>query len=281
MVRRIFILNVGLMLILGLVGGLVVGCGGDGGTRPDTTTTPSVSVTFPAGGTIFIGNAVQLAAQETLSDGTTRNATNAATWTSDAPNVATVSSTGLVTAVGAGQATISAAVNPTGAMLLRVFPNFDGSWAGNDVVAGCQDSGVFEGACADPGLAVGEVFTHRSMFTQTEASVNAVIEGGDGDTATTTGNITVGGLLELPSTPFLPADPVVNTQLQNWRSRADTPSQMTGTYELFLTAPGVDGSVTAMVRLQNVVKTSATSRTDGNTFQQTLRRISIHLEALR
>ena len=231
MFRRIFILNVGLMLVLGLVGGLLVACGGDGGSPSGPSTTPSVSVTFPAGGTIFIGNAVQFAAQETLSNGTTRDATNDATWGSDAPNVATVSSTGLVTAVAAGQATISADVNPRGTMLIRVFPNFGGSWAGNEVFASCEASGEFEGLCDVPGFGVGAVFPHNSMFTQNEASVDATIFTGDGTTATMTGNITVGGELQLPSAPVLPADPMVNAQVQNWLSRADTPSRMTGTYE--------------------------------------------------
>lgn len=210
--------------VCALVLGLVVACGGDGGSPSGPSTTPtSVSVTFPAGGTIFIGDAVQFEARETLSDGTTRVATNA-TWGSDAPNVATVSSTGLVRAVGAGQATIFADVNPRGTMLIRVFPNFGGSWAGSEVITGCEDSGALEGICDDRDIAVGERFTHRSMFAQTEASVDAVIETGDGTTATMTGNITVAGELQLPTAPRLPADPVINAQIQNWVSRADTPS---------------------------------------------------------
>ncbi|HXV62558.1 MAG TPA: Ig-like domain-containing protein [Vicinamibacteria bacterium] len=239
-------------------------------------------MTFPAGGTIFIGDSVQFEARETLSDGTTRVVTNEATWGSDAPAVATVSSTGLVTAVAPGEATIFADVNPRGSLLIRVFPNFGGSWMGSEVIAGCEDSGALEGVCRDRSLAVGEVFLHRSMFSQTQASVNAVIDGGEGNTATATGNVTVGGELQLPSTPFLPGDPTVSSQLQNWRSRADVPSQMTGTWELFLTAPGVQGSVTLMIRLQDVIKTSATSTSLTNrTLRDALRKISLHLESLR
>ena len=264
-----------------LVLGFVVACGC--GTGPTPTRT-SVSVTSPPG-TIFIGNVVQFEAEETLSDGTTRVATNV-TWGSDAPNVATVSSTGLVTAVGAGRATIFAEVDPrVGTMPIRVFPNFGGSWAGNEVVANCEDSGALEGFCDEPEFAVGEVFTHVSMFSQTEASVDAVIVLGPATTASMTGNITVDGELQLPSAPVLPAEPLVNAEVQNWRSRADTPSRMTGTYEAFLTAPGSGGSVTLKLRLENVARTSATaaplSSTDGNTFQQALRRISIRFRALR
>lgn len=260
---------------------LAAGCGSDSGTGPSSTP-ESVSVTFPAGGTIFIGNAVQFEARVTSSDGTSRDVTNEATWGSDAPTVATVSSTGLVTAVAAGQATIFAEVNPRGSMQIRVFPDFGGSWAGNEVFAACEASGAFEGFCDLPGFRVGDVFPHRSMFIQNAASVDATIFTGDGTKATMTGNITVGGELQLPTAPVLPAEPMVNAELQNWRSRADTPSRMTGSYEGFFTAPGLPGSVTVKVRLENVVKTAATSLPPSSTAtQQALRTIAAHLEARR
>ena len=260
--------------------GVSLGCGGDGGspTTPTPTTT-SVSVAFPAGGTIFIGSRVQFEARETLSGGTTRVATNA-TWGSDAPAVATVSPTGLVTAVAAGEATIFADVNPRGTLRIRVFPNFGGTWSGSEVATSCEESGAFAGFCGAVSL-VGEVGAHRSTFTQSQASVNAVIDEGDGTTATMTGTITIGGGLELPTAPVLPADPKINLQLQNWRSRADIPSQMTGTYELLFTVPGVTGFVRLGVRLQDVVKTSAPAALvlgpDGSTLvERVLRRIENH-----
>lgn len=243
-----------------------------------------MSVTFPAGGTVFIGSAVQFEARETLSNGTTRTATNA-TWGSDAPAVATVSPTGLVTAVAAGEATIFADVNPRGTLLIRVFPNFGGTWAGSEVVTGCEDSGAFTGLCEEPDFfRVGDVGAHDSMFTQTGASVAAEMDFGDGLKATMTGTITLGGELQLPTAPVLPADPDVNLQIQNWRSRADIPSQMTGTYEGLFTVPGVPGSVKIAIQLQNVVKRSATavplSGIAGSAFEQAVRRIANHLERL-
>ena len=156
-------------------------------------------------------------------------------------------------------------VNPRGELLVRVFPNFDGSWAGNEVPTGCQDSGDFAGLCNDLDFPqVGEVFAHGSTFVQTEASVAAEIDTGDGTSASMTGTITVGGQLDLPSAPVLPADPDVNVQLENWRSRADDPSEMTGTYEAFLTAPGVSGSVRLMLQLEDVFRTTAATATSLN-----------------
>ena len=105
---------------------LLSGCGDDGGGSPvaPTPTTTSVSVTFSAE-TIRVGDTVQFEARETLSNGQTRVATSA-TWGSDNPAVATVSQTGLVTAVGVGTATIFADVNPRGTVLIEVFPRDEG-----------------------------------------------------------------------------------------------------------------------------------------------------------
>ena len=96
---------------------LAVACNGDGGsptgpTPPSTGATSSVSVTYPEDHgticTIYIGDQVQF--QATVSSGAGTQATTNAAWQSDAPAVATVSSSGLVTGVSAGEATISAEV---------------------------------------------------------------------------------------------------------------------------------------------------------------------------
>ena len=160
-----------------------------------------------------------------------------------------------------------------------MFPNFGGTWAGSEVVTRCEDSDVFwEGFC-DEFSPVGDVFFHASTLTQTEASVDAVLDMGGGASARMTGTITVAGLLQLPSAPVLPADSMLNLQVQNWRSQADVPSQMTGTYDILFTAPGIPGSVRYGVRLQDVVRTSAPtaprsvrSSTGGGTVRERARR---------
>jgi hypothetical protein len=224
-------------------------------------TTASVAVGFPAGGTIFIGSTAQFEARETLTDGTTRVASSVS-WGSDNPSVATVSSTGLVTAVAAGEATIFADAGLRGTMLIRVFPNFKGDWRGTEVVLQCQDSGFWLGFCEL--VPVGATGAHDSTFTQTDASVSARIDEGNGTSAQMTGTITVGGELQLPTTSVLPADPDVNAQVENWRSRSDKPSQMTGSYDYVLNAPGFGGSVRISLGLENVARTSSTSTLAGS-----------------
>jgi uncharacterized protein YjdB len=81
----------------------------------------------PAGLTLAVGARRQFTAQAIFSDGTSRDVTAAATWTSDQPAVAGVSvvaaTRGLVTAVGAGTANIQAAFGGlTGSVLLTVSP---------------------------------------------------------------------------------------------------------------------------------------------------------------
>jgi hypothetical protein len=198
----------------------VAACGGSG-TGPSATTS-SVTVSDQGSGTIFIGNSRQFLATERLSDGMMRSAPNA-TWRSDAPTVATVSASGQVTAIAAGEATITAEVNPVGSLRIRVFPSFGGSWRGTDLAVSCVDSGAFAGFCADPSnFVAGEAFVHQSGFTQQDAVVNGVLDLGGGVTAAATGQVSIGGELALSSATTMPPDPAFTSVVQNWRVRSDT-----------------------------------------------------------
>src|SRR5512147_1509636 len=78
-------------------------CGG-GGEGPGIVNAPvvvSVTVNPGTAGPLDIGGTAQLTADVQVQNG----ASQAVTWSSSAPNVATVSQAGLVTAVSAGQAT--------------------------------------------------------------------------------------------------------------------------------------------------------------------------------
>ena len=227
---------------------LTLACGSDGGggpTAPSVSAT-SVSVTFPAGETIFIGDEVQFEATETLSNGTTRVATDA-TWSSDNPSVATVSATGLVTAVAAGEATIFADVNPRGTRRIRVFPEFEGVWVGTWTVTDCRASA---GLSCGGGLVVGGVTGNRATFTQDGATVTGDIRWGNLGFLLS-GSVTIGGELRLDAEvdPDLATSPNFIQELRKWRSRADTPGEMTGTYERHITFISPPGSITAMGQL--------------------------------
>ncbi len=66
----------------------------------------------PANPSIALGTTQQFTAIENYTDGSTQDLTSTATWSSSAPAVATISTTGLASAVGLGQTTIQAAFGP-------------------------------------------------------------------------------------------------------------------------------------------------------------------------
>ena len=224
---------------------LAVACNGDNGgpTAPSPSTTSSVSVTYPADhGTIYIGNQVQFQATVSSSGSGAQVASNA-TWESSAPAVATVSSSGLVTGVSAGEATISAEVPAGGRGLLRirVFPEFHGHWEGDLNVTsitvppdwqelGEEDcSGLPDCASWIP-LAVD--FTQEGA-TVTGSVRSTFIAPPNYEWTVQSGTVSIDGTLRLTSDEmaFRLSDDTVEIQahLMSWESRADTPGVMTGT----------------------------------------------------
>ena len=89
-------------------------CGGGGsgsGTTPPPTTPSLVSIAVtPAAPSVAAGLTQQFVATGTYSDGTKTDLTHSATWSSDAPNIATVSTSGLATSKVQGAANITATV---------------------------------------------------------------------------------------------------------------------------------------------------------------------------
>lgn len=87
-------------------------CGGSGGQQPAPPPAPSItSVTVSSSAnTMWVAlDPLQFSAIAHYSDGTTKDVTASATWSSSSPSTATVSSAGLATPVAAGTANIQAA----------------------------------------------------------------------------------------------------------------------------------------------------------------------------
>ncbi len=107
---------------LSLLAFALAACGGDG-TGPNAIT---VTVSSPIT-TVIVGASAQFTA--TARDANGSIVTNVPTeWTSSAPTIATVSETGLVSGVAAGQATITAKVGGSnGSLAFTVQPNPSGS----------------------------------------------------------------------------------------------------------------------------------------------------------
>ena len=84
------------------------GCSGPTGPTLSTPTPSSLAISVPSGQTPAVGRPVQLTATVSLSDGTTRDVTTQAVWSSNNSLVATVTAGGVVTLVTDGCATITA-----------------------------------------------------------------------------------------------------------------------------------------------------------------------------
>ena len=231
--------------LLAAAGLLAVACGGDSGgpSAPSPVTTSSVSVTYPEDpGTIYIGDEVQFRATVSSSGSGPQAATDA-TWESDAPAVATVSSAGLVTAVSAGEATISAEVSAggRGSRRIRVFPEFDGYWEGDlnvtSITVPPDWQALGEKACN--GLPACASWIPLTVdFTQDGATVTGSVTSTfsappNYEWTVQSATVSIDGTLSLTSGEIafrLPDDTVeIRARVVSWESRADTPGVMTGT----------------------------------------------------
>lgn len=85
--------------------------------------------------------------------------------------------------------------------------------------------------------------------------------------------------------PLRPTNQITSIQLQNWRSRANVPGRMTGTFQLFFTGPNVTGSATVDGQLRNMNRQGPTAanqpRTGSDAFEQALQETANELERLR
>lgn len=102
-----------------VVSGVFFSASTGGGGIP---TLQSIAVT-PANASVLVGSTQQFVATGTYSDGSTQNLTSSATWTSSSTAVAVVDSTGLGSALSAGQTSVQASVGSiSGSTSLTVVP---------------------------------------------------------------------------------------------------------------------------------------------------------------
>jgi hypothetical protein len=110
---------------LGVASLLMFGCGG-GSPAPSASSSPSVPTLSsiqesPSGAPVQVGNTQQFTATGTFSDGSTKDISYSVSWKSSDTAVATINSTGLVTAAALGNSTITAtsgSITSTGAVIV-------------------------------------------------------------------------------------------------------------------------------------------------------------------
>lgn len=239
-------------------------CGGNGGGGPTTPsaptpTLPGLSIT-PATDLVKIKASETFMANATLSDGSSRSVQ--ATWGSDTPSVATIDSTGRATGVAPGLATIYADYQGMRATrLLRVVPDYQGTWQGDWSVTGCVDEGDWTGVCQ---LAPnGTVWALTLGITQTRDSVTGTMDSYGDNVAHTpgpvSGTIRQSGHLVVSGTyTNTIKGNLVETTISNWETITTDNERMTGRFRETTRVAGLQGSVYHDGELRNVTKTSAT-----------------------
>ena len=130
---------------------LLGACGGD--PTPPPAPVASVDVTPQAGG-VIVGRTLQLTTR--LKDANGKELTGrTVSWTSSAPNVASVSATGMVTGLALADAVVITATSEgkAGSMTLAVVPDLTGEWTFTEQFGGfdassrlvtCSDTGSYE-----------------------------------------------------------------------------------------------------------------------------------------
>jgi hypothetical protein len=124
---------------LAITMGWVAGCGTKSSPTSPTVGPPTVTALTIKGNAALTapGQTSQLTLEATLSDGSKKDVTSTALWSSSNKNVVTVSAAGLVTAVGFGQATIQGSVAGNGypTLVMTVLP------AGTYILSGSVTEG--------------------------------------------------------------------------------------------------------------------------------------------
>ena len=240
---------------------VAIGCGG-GGTAGNNQMPPAPSGTIvsiavnSSAPTLFLGATETFSAVATYTSGATQTVTGAA-WTTDAPSVAPVDSSGRVTGAANGEVTISVDYQGVhGSKHVRVLPNYGGSWIGSYTVVSCTPTEGFadQNVCAS--FNVGQTFQYRLLFTQTADVVSGLTGIGLLGSTTTSSTVNADGSLTFTTQVFVGT---VQIDLV-WNLTSVLPNVINGTVTqtwMDLTTPGqmvIEGA------LQSPTKQSAASR---------------------
>jgi uncharacterized protein YjdB len=96
----------------------ITGCGGSSKSASTQTASITTISVGASASSLSVGQTLQLAAIATYSDKSTKDVTSTATWQSSDPTIATISSSGRLTATKAGTVTVMATVGTTSGSLL-------------------------------------------------------------------------------------------------------------------------------------------------------------------
>jgi hypothetical protein len=220
---------------------------------PTTPTFNTINVNSTAD-FLLVGNSETFTAMVNKSDGTTASLGTGAIWGTDAAIVATVgSSTGTVSPLSAGMVTVYVDYQSVrGKKLMRVIPQFQGSWSGAWVKQGCSESGGFVGSGFCDGLSSGGL---TMAFTQNRDQISGAVVIGSVPVSAS-GSIAVDGTLTLAgTTTTTTTSGTFTTAITSWNTLAANGGQ-TGSFVFTVTLAGTVGQAIMTAGLSNVLKTA-------------------------
>ena len=164
-------------------------------------------------------------------------------WQTSAPAVATVSFDGVVSAIGAGDVTISAEHQTHRAeQNVRVLPDYAGDWIGAYRVTNCSDRGDWDGLCDDEDAE--DVWLLELTFEQTDADVRGSVGAYAELPVPVAGSIGATGRLGVSgNTEYEEDDVEFDLDVLNWDSVTTNNRAMSGTFVLVLSSPEVRGDM--------------------------------------
>lgn len=229
------------------------GCGG-GGSSPTQASGPPASITVSSSSDqLHIGAAETFTATAVLGNGQTRAVTGGV-WGGDAPSVATVEgSTGRVTGVGSGMVTIFVDYQGArGTRLIRVLPDFQGTWSGSYIVNACTQTGAFALAdVCDDTFSANRVLPMNMTTTQTRDAVNGQFSLGS-VAGSGSGPIQTHGELNFAGTARS-GDLSLDT---TWSLHSAQPGRITGAARFIVRFAGLSGEARVDVSIRDLNRTS-------------------------
>ena len=215
-----------------------------------------------------MGQTAQASGTASLSNGQSQAVTSG--WRSDASSVATVTDAGLVTGVSNGRATIYVVYGGRqGQQLIRVVPDYQGSWEGGLRVTSCSETGVFPSIDFCKILAVGTVDGYSLALAQAGEQMTARLAFGSITFPTVPAPIGEDGLASFAATYVdtsngLAIDATV--AINSLRI-----GELTGTVSEVWTVPGETGEGRLEESIVGTTRTSTTARVSGTRASDKLR----------
>lgn len=177
-------------------------------------------------------------------------------WGGDAPQVGTMSSTGVLTGTGNGRVTIWCdAAGVRGTKLIQVVASYAGIWIGSYRITGCSETGDLQGVWC-PNFPVDRVFPLSGSFTQTNVAASGSFALGAITAAPVTASVAPDGSMALAETHEGTGSFPTRSE---WELHQSQDGRITGHVTIIVTATGYVGSATVQGEIFNTNRTTGSS----------------------